>query len=93
MTITVRLPAKLEAKLRKCLEPQDIKLSDFVCQAIEEKLERTPEKKPSAYELGKHVFGKYSSRETDRAERAEEFLREIFREKHRRRRPASDRSV
>ena len=42
MTITVRLPEKLEADLRARLDTLDVGLSEFVRQAIAEKLEREP---------------------------------------------------
>lgn len=87
MTITVRLPQDIEARLRARLEAEKQALSDFVRDAIAEKLEREQEaKKPSAYELWKKHFDKgYSSGETDRAERAEEILREMFDAKRSRR--------
>jgi Arc/MetJ-type ribon-helix-helix transcriptional regulator len=82
MTITVRLPDKLEADLRSKLTKLDVPMSEFVRQAIAEKLERDPAKKLSAYEQGKHLFGKYSSGRSDLAENADEILREKLRAKH-----------
>jgi Arc/MetJ-type ribon-helix-helix transcriptional regulator len=61
MTITVHLPEKLEAELRARLEMQGLALSDFVRDAIVEKLGREPAEKPSASDLGKHLFGKHGS--------------------------------
>jgi Arc/MetJ-type ribon-helix-helix transcriptional regulator len=85
MTITIRLPDEFEAKLRARLENSDIALSDFVRSAIAEKLEREPPpEKPSAYELGKHLFGKYSSDRDDLAENADAIVREAVLAKHRR---------
>ena len=84
MTITVRLPQDIEAKLRARLEVEDLALSDFVRQAIAEKLEREPKpEKPSAYELGKHLFGKYSSSRSDLSENADRIVAEIISAKHR----------
>ena len=84
MTITVRLPQDIEAKLRARLEVEDLALSDFVREAIAEKLEREPKpEKPSAYELWKKHFKGWGSGETDRSERAEEILREMFDAKRR----------
>lgn len=84
MTITVRLPEKLEADLRARLDKLDMGLSEFVRQAIAEKLEREPPESRSAYELGKHLFGKYSSGRSDVSENYEQILREKLRAKHRR---------
>ena len=64
MTITIRLPAKLEANLRARLGRRRVGLSDFVRDAIAEKLQREPEQTPSAYELGKSLFGRYGSGRT-----------------------------
>lgn len=84
MTITIRLPEKLEAKLRARLQGGDTPLSDYVREAIAEKLEREPAPaKPSAFELGQHLFGKFSSDRSDLAENADEIVKDIIRAKHR----------
>ena len=84
MTITVRLPDELEARLRARLADADVAMSEYVRQAIAEKLAREPdEKRPSAYELGKHLFGKYSSGRSDLSENYKEVLKEKLRAKHR----------
>jgi len=83
MTITIRLPDKLEADLRARLTREDVALSEFVRQAIAEKLEREADVKPSAYELWQKHFKGFSSGETDRSERAEEILRAKFDAKRR----------
>ncbi len=85
MTITIRLPEELEARLRRRLGADGLPLSEFVRQAISEKLAREPTPvRPSAYELGKHVFGRYSSGRDDLAENAESILREMLSGRHRR---------
>ena len=84
MTITIRLPDEFEAKLRTRLDQGDVALSEFVRQAIAEKLERELRAEtPSAYELGKDVFGKYASGRSDISENAEKILGEIFDAKRR----------
>ena len=52
MTITIRLPVKLESDLRARLDANDVGLSDFVRDAIAEKLEREPADKASAGDGG-----------------------------------------
>ena len=89
MTITVPLPDEIEAKLRARLGQDDLVLTEFVRQAITEKLQREPDfvaetDKPSAYELGKHLFGKYSSGRTDVSENTRKYVREAIIAKHRR---------
>ena len=84
MTITVRLTDETEAKLKARLDKGDVALSEYVRQAIAEKLEREPaSSKPSAYELGKDVFGKYESGRSDISENAEQILRDMFDAKRR----------
>jgi Arc/MetJ-type ribon-helix-helix transcriptional regulator len=84
MTITIRLPEKLESDLRARLDAQGVGVSDFVREAIAEKLEREPAKKPSAYDLGKHLFGKHGSGRDDLSTNRKAILGEILRAKHRR---------
>lgn len=87
MTITVKLPDKLEAELRARVDAQKLELTEFVRQAIAEKLEREPEQsggaqRPSAYDLGKHAFGKFESDRSDLAENYEQILRDKLHAKH-----------
>ncbi len=83
MAITIRLPAEQEARLRTRLEIDQLPLSDFVRDAIEEKLTREAEARPSAYEAGKHLFGKYSSGKGDLASNHSKYFREKVRARHR----------
>jgi Arc/MetJ-type ribon-helix-helix transcriptional regulator len=82
MTITVRLPEELESSLRKRLAREEMALSEFVRRAIAEKLEREPPPRKSAYELGKHLLGKYDSGRTDLSTNADQIVREKIRAKH-----------
>jgi hypothetical protein len=84
MTITVRLPAKLEKNLRARLDQRGIAVSDFVRDAIAEKLEREPGPAPSAYDLGKDIFGKYGSGRRDLSANRKTVLIEMLRAKHHR---------
>lgn len=84
MTITVCLPEKLEAELRARLDAEGIEVSEFVRQAIAEKLEKSGAvpAKPTAFELGKHVFGKRGSGHGDLSENTEAILKERLRADH-----------
>jgi hypothetical protein len=84
MTITLRLPVKLEKDLRGRLDRQGVRLSDFVREAIAEKLEREPARTPSAYDLGKGLFGKYASGRRDLSSNRKAILNETLRAKHHR---------
>jgi hypothetical protein len=93
MTITVRLPVEVEAKLRTRLDRSRAALSKFVREAIAEKLQREPAAKPSAYEIGKHLFGKHGSGRDDLSTNRKAVLDEILRAKHHRGRRPIDRTV
>lgn len=92
MTLTVKIPAETEAKLHERVSTDELALSVFVLQAIAEKLEREPREgtpaaalpdQPTAYECGKHLFGKYSSGREDLSENYKAILKEELRAKHR----------
>ena len=87
MTITVRLPDELEARLRKRVADESIELSEFIRQAITDKLAvEPPPPKHTAYDVWKKCFtGRGSgdpmadgSGESNRSERDEEILRAHF---------------
>jgi hypothetical protein len=84
MTITIRLSTKLEADLRARLDRRRVGLSHFVRDAIAEKLEREPDQTPSAYDLGKDLFGKHGSGRHDLSSNRKALVNEILRAKHRR---------
>jgi Arc/MetJ-type ribon-helix-helix transcriptional regulator len=84
MTITIRLPNALETELRAKLETSGLGLSDFVRDAIAEKLEREPAEKPSAYDLGRDLFGKHGSGRKDLSTNRKALLDEMLRAKHHR---------
>lgn len=73
------------AKLREKLGSNEEAMSEFARRAIEEKLAREPKppKKPSAYELGKDIAGKYEGLPPDLARNAEKYLKEMFDAKRR----------
>ncbi len=93
MTITVRLPVEIEADLRARVDTTGAALSNFVREAIAEKLRREQPDKPSAYELGKHLFGKHGSGRHDLSSNRKAILGERLDAKHRRRRRPVDRIV
>lgn len=83
MTVSVRLDEETEARLRRLLEQKGGSLSAFVRAAVAEKLERE-DKKPTLYELGKHLFGRDGSGIGDLAENHKKYFRERMQAKHRR---------
>jgi Ribbon-helix-helix protein, copG family len=83
MPISVRLDDELEAELRTHLAEAELPLSEFVRQAIAEKLARAGSK-PTPYELGKHLFGKYKSGRDDLSVNHEKLLKDRLSARHRR---------
>jgi hypothetical protein len=83
MTVSIRLDEETEARLRRLLSQKGGSLSAFVRAAILEKLEREG-KKPTPYELGKHLFGRDLSGPDDLALNHKKYFREKMRAKHRR---------
>jgi Arc/MetJ-type ribon-helix-helix transcriptional regulator len=83
MPVTIRLPTKLEARLRAHVRRLGVSLSDFVRDAIGEKLEREPTEGLSAYDVGRHLFGKHGSGRADLSSNRKIVLSNMLRRKHR----------
>ena len=83
MTISIRLEKPIEQALRKQIKSQKATLSAFVRDAILEKIEREKNNLPSPYELGKTLFGRYSSDRDDLSINRKAILREKLRAKQR----------
>ena len=82
MTISIRLEKPIEQALRKQIKSQKATLSAFVRDAILEKIEREKNTLPSPYELGKTLFGRYSS-DRDLSTNRKAILKEKLSAKHR----------
>ncbi|WP_295435463.1 ribbon-helix-helix protein, CopG family [uncultured Thiodictyon sp.] len=83
MTISVRLDPATEAALRRQVLSRGVPLSEFVRDAIREKL-AAADMPNTPYAIGKAVFGRYASGDTDRSVHRKEVLRDRFRDPHRR---------
>ena len=83
MTVSLRLDDALEAELRRRLAQDGTPLSDFIRQAIREKLARDMESS-DPYTLGQQFFGRHASGEQDRSQRRKQIVRERIDAKHRR---------
>lgn len=87
--VPIPLPEDVEAKLRERVGADDIVLSEFVRQAITEKLARTDhtsavevQSSSSGAGAASSPFGRYSSGREDLAEDYEQILREKLRAEH-----------
>lgn len=83
MTISIRLDPATEAALRRQISSRGVPLSEFVRDAIRDKL-AAADAPSNAYAIGEPLFGRYASGDTDRAARRKEILRDKFRDRHRR---------
>lgn len=83
MGISIRLEKSIEDSLRKRLQFEGISLSDFIRDAIREKL-ASYDNQLSPYELGKDLFGRYSSGRDDLSTNRKTLLREKLHAKYRR---------
>lgn len=81
MPLTVRLDDKLQTELRIRAERAGVSVSDYVREAIAEKLGREPGASP--YELGQHLFGKYASGVPDLGTNHRRHFRDKLRAKRR----------
>ncbi len=82
MTLTVRLPPRVEQELAEYCVKRRITKSEAVKQALEELLAANAGK-PSAYDLGKDLFGPHTDAAPtgDSARHSKRLLREHFRPK------------
>ena len=82
MTITVKLDSEFEAKLRARLAEKGTPLSEYVRNAIAEKMAHE-DSAPTPYELWETHFSGWGSGEKDRSERIGQAMREKLVAKHR----------
>ena len=88
MTMTVKLDHMFEQMLRERCEALGKTASAFMREALEAYLELTKPKTASAFDLGKHVFGKYSSIDSTGSSRRRELRGAYLDEKYERRQAA-----
>ena len=81
MTQSIRLTQKLKADVQRQLARTGKTFSEFTREALAEKVAREAEKK-TPYELGKHLFGKFSSGRSDLSVNYKKVIREKLRAKH-----------
>lgn len=92
MTISIRLDPGLKTVLQRRLSKRDVPVSVFAREVISEKLGRE-EQEIGPYAIGKSLFGRCSSGETDRSERRKQIIWEWLGEKRRRSQRSADCAV
>ena len=85
MAISLRLNKALEQQLERAARFAGVSKSEFLRRCLEKELQ-SEENRPSAYELGKDLFGGVGSGRGDLARNSERIVKGIIREKARRRR-------
>lgn len=75
MAISLRLDDKLSNQLAAAAKAKGVSKSELIRQCLDEYLNGA-EQKPSAWELGKHLFGRYNSGKGDLSVRAHDIARE-----------------
>ncbi len=81
MPISVRLDVELEQAMRRYLSHHQVATSEFIRDAIREKLDREA-REPGAYQLGRELFGRYASGDDDRSINRKALLKQRLRERH-----------
>ena len=74
MTISLRLNDQLTRKLASLAKAKGISKSELIRKCLRDYLTE-PEQEPTAWELGKHLFGCYKSGQGDLSARAKEIAR------------------
>ena len=92
MTVTVRLDHKLEQELATYSVVTGKSKSQIIKESLAAYLAKA-EKPKTSYELGKDLFGREGSGDGDRSTRHREYVKEIVRAKHARRRRSPDGTV
>lgn len=74
--ITLRLDPQLEQTINKLAQQMGLSKSELIRRSITEYLDKL--EKPSAWELGQDVFGKYASENSNLAKERKELVKEII---------------
>jgi RHH-type transcriptional regulator, rel operon repressor / antitoxin RelB len=86
MTVSLRLDDELAARLNRAAAAAGVSKSEYIRQCLNSQLEEGREQELSAYELGKDLFGCYSSGDGTLSERVHEVVREQIDAKYAKRR-------
>lgn len=86
MTVSLRLDDELAQKLDAAADAAGVSKSEFIRQCLSDRLEEAEAERPSAWELGKDLFGCFSSGDGTLSERTEEVVRERIHAKYAKRR-------
>ena len=77
--ITLRLDPQLEQTINQVSQQMGVSKSELIRRSIAEYLDKL--EKPSAWELGQDVFGKYASENSNLAKDRKELVKEIIQAK------------
>ena len=80
MTISLRLDSQLAKRLDAAAGAKGVSKSELIRRCLDEYLENE-DQRPTAWEMGKHLFGRHGSGRSDLSKNSEQILRERFRAK------------
>jgi predicted DNA-binding protein len=78
MTITIRLEPELQEAIDRAAQAQGMTRSELVRECLQHYLEQQ-QKRPTPWELGKDLVGRFASGKSDLSVRRKEILREKLR--------------
>ncbi|MDW7740621.1 MAG: ribbon-helix-helix protein, CopG family [Bacillota bacterium] len=78
---SIRLPRDLEIKINNLSKQKKLNKSEIVREAIQEYIAKA-ENEESPFDLGKELFGRYSSGDGNLSETYKHKIKEKIREKH-----------
>ena len=76
MTVSLRLSEDLERRLAAAAKAAGVSKSEFIRQCLTDRLDGESQAQPTAWELGKDLFGCFDSGDGTLSERADEVVRE-----------------
>ena len=79
--VTIRLPEEMEAQLQTLTLIENITKTEIIKNALTEYLDKHLQEK-TAYELGKDLFGRFGSGDSDRSVTYKQRIKKILNEKH-----------
>jgi len=79
--VTIRLPEEMEAQLQALTQIENSTKTEIIKNALAGYLDKHLQEK-SAYELGKDLFGRFSSGDGDRSVTYKQRIKKLLHEKH-----------
>ncbi len=79
--VTIRLPEEMEAQLQTLTQIENSSKTEIIKNALTEYFDKHLQEK-TAYELGKDLFGRFGSGDSDRSTTYKKRIKGLLNEKH-----------